>query len=63
MLAFASSTVSGMTSKTIGLAIREFLVTTTGMHGDGVHGTGDGAVTGISFARKSSSVKKTSTAE
>ena len=32
MLALAISTVKGMTSKTIGLAIREVLVTRTGMN-------------------------------
>ena len=56
VLALAISTVSGMTSKTIGLAVREVLVTRAGMNDES-----SGLVMFLSLVRKSSSVKNTST--
>ena len=56
MLALAMSTVSGMTSKTIGLAILEVLTTLTGMNDASV-----GSVMLFSLALYESSVKEIST--
>ena len=57
-LVFTISTVSGMTSKTIGLAIREVMITLTGMFP-----VPSGLLLGSSLARKSSSVKNISTSD
>ena len=57
VLALASSIVSGMTSKTIGLAIFDVLITLTG-----INDARPVPFSGASFAWKSSSANKISTA-